>query len=97
MRVAPTGTRRGKPVVAFHGPIEDEEDVRRFYEAIDDAGVSGHPDTPFDDVVDRTGRRYFTRVEARRLDALQTRCFEVSPDPYRISLAVWNERHREVG
>lgn len=80
--------------IPFAGPIDSAADVRAFYSAVEDAGVSYHPDTRFADVVEHaTGRPTFDAIEAARLESLAERCHVVAPDPYKIALAVWRERN----
>ncbi len=81
-------------IIPFAGPIETAADVRAFYGAVEDAGVSYHPDTRFASIVEHaTGRHTFDAMEAARLEALAERCHAVVSDPYAIALAVWRERN----
>ena len=74
--------------VKFRGPVRTAADRARFFDALLDAGLNFHPDTPFDDYVNLSDNtRSFSDREARRLDALMAQCFEVRGDPYGAGLA----------
>lgn len=65
------------------------KDVRAWFEALTEAGISFHPEESFEDVVEfSSGLRSFRPDEARSMDAAMVAAYRLCDDPCEVALAV---------
>jgi hypothetical protein len=73
--------------------IQTEADIKTFFVwLVSDQHLNFHPDTSFENYVDyETDERIYTDEEARQLNTLMDKCFEIKKDVHEIGIKVFKE------
>lgn len=67
--------------------VKNEADVRTFFRWLLKGNIIFHPDTDFNEYIHlKTGRRTFTKAQARTLNRLMAQAFRAVPDVYFVAI-----------